>query len=78
MRYVIAMICAVIVALMSTLLIAGPVADWYVSRRTFIDSDTVADVHALVFMVFNLSALAIGWGLGWLIASKVVKPDAPI
>jgi hypothetical protein len=78
MRYVVAMVGAIILALASTLLIAGPTADWYVAHRTFVDSDTVADVHAGVFMSINAIALILGWGVGWLASGQLIKPEEPI
>lgn len=78
MRYVIAMVFAIVVAFAAMMLLSSHLADWYVDHRTFEDSDTVADAHAIVFMVSNFLALLVGWGIGWAVGGAVVKPEKPI
>ena len=70
MRYLISMIAAIAVALVATLFVSSPVASWMVSRFTFDSPDTVADLHAAVFMVVNVLAVAIGWSIGWAIGGR--------
>jgi len=65
MRYLIAMIFAIVVAAAATIFVSSPVANWVVSRQAFESPDEVADLHMLVFMSVNLVALAIGWTIGW-------------
>ncbi len=65
MRYLIAMIFAIIGAGATTLLISSPIASWVVDKFTFESPDTVADLHSAVFMGVNIIGLAIGWTIGW-------------
>lgn len=73
MRYLIAMITAVILALIATLFISGGVANWVVGRMTFDNPDQVADLHSLVFMGTNIAALLLGWVIGWAIGKGAVN-----
>ena len=65
MRYLIAMIFAVIGAAAVTVFVSSPVASWAVSKFAFESPDEVADLHALIFMGVNLLGLAAGWTIGW-------------
>jgi hypothetical protein len=78
LRYLIAMVGAIAVAFAAMMLVSSGIADWYVDHRTFEDSDTVADMHALVFMAANAVALLVGWGIGWAIGGLIVKPEKAI
>lgn len=73
MRYVVSMICAAATALAAMLLVATPIATWIVDRFTFTNPDAVGDAHAAAFMAVNVSALAIGWGLGWIIGGLLER-----
>jgi vancomycin permeability regulator SanA len=73
MRYVISMVSAAVAALLAMLLLASPVATWAVDRMTFNNPDSVGDAHAMIFMVVNFAALAIGWGIGWMIGGAFDK-----
>ncbi len=70
MRYLIAMIAAIVVALLATIFLSSPVASFVVSRFTFDSPDTVADLHAAVFMGINVLAVAIGWTIGWALGAR--------
>ena len=75
MRYVFAMAGAVVVALLATLFVSVPIANAVVDRYTFDSPDTVADLHAAVFMLSNLAALLIGWVIGWIVGGRfAVRP----
>ena len=65
MRYLIAMIFAIIGAGATTLFVSSPIASWVVDKFTFDSPDTVADLHSAVFMGVNIIGLAIGWTIGW-------------
>lgn len=65
MRYLIAMIFAIVAAAAATVFISSHVATWVVERMTFESPDEVANLHDIVFMGVNLLALAIGWTIGW-------------
>jgi Sec-independent protein secretion pathway component TatC len=66
MRYLIAMVCAVIAALISAVYFASPIASWAVRQFTFDSPDTVANLHAATFMLVNVAALAAGFLIGWI------------
>lgn len=65
MRYLIAMIFAIICAAAATVFVSSPVATWVVHQMAFESPDEVADLHAMIFMGVNLLALAAGWTIGW-------------
>lgn len=65
MRYLIAMIFAIICAAAATVFVSSPVATWVVDQMAFESPDEVADLHSVVFMSVNLVGLAIGWTIGW-------------
>jgi hypothetical protein len=65
MRYLIAMCCAVAAAAAATFFLSTPTASWVVRQFTFDSPDSVATLHALVFMLTNLIALVAGFTLGW-------------
>ena len=60
MRYLIAMIAAIALALPASMFVSTPVANWVVSLFSFDSPDTVGDLHAFAFMASNVAALAIG------------------
>ena len=68
MRYVVAMVFAVIGAALATIFLSSQVADWVVARQTFESSDAVENLHMLVFMASNAAGLVIGWLVGWTVA----------
>jgi hypothetical protein len=70
MRYVFAMAGAVVLALVAMLFVSMPLANMAVARYTFDSPDTVADLHAAVFMLSNLAALLIGWIIGGRFATR--------
>jgi hypothetical protein len=69
MRYLIAIIVAVIFAGAATVFISSPIATWVVRQYTFDSPDTVANLHAAVFMLSNLAALVIGFIAGWILGT---------
>lgn len=73
MRYVIAMVSALVVAGIATLWVGTPVANAVVSRLTFDNPDDVANLHAIVFMAVNVAALLIGFGAGMVVARRIVS-----
>jgi hypothetical protein len=77
MRYVYAMAGAIVLALIATVLVSVPIANMVVDRYEFDSPDTVADLHAAVFMGCNLVALLIGWVIGWIIGGRLVR-RAPV
>ena len=77
MRYVYAMAGAVVLALLATLFVSVPLANWVVDRFEFDSPDTVADLHSAAFMLGNLAALLIGWVIGWIVGGRLVR-RAPV
>jgi hypothetical protein len=72
MRYLIAMLIAIPTALGATVYLSTPIADWYTNLYTYDDPDTVAAVHATVFMLSNVTALAVGWSVGWWLGGAIL------
>ena len=70
MRTLVAMGFACAAALIMTLFIASPLANWVVRQYTFDSPDSVADLHSAVFMGTNLFALLAGWTLGWMFGRR--------
>ncbi len=50
MRYVVAMVFALIVAALATLFLGSSVADWVVAQNSFESSDDAENLHMLVFV----------------------------
>lgn len=75
MRYLIAMIFAIAVALAATVYLSSPVASWVVDQFTFESPDEVANLHSLVFMGINVVAMAIGWTIGWALGGIVTGKE---
>jgi hypothetical protein len=76
LRYVIAMVVAIAVALLATLYVSPQLASMAVDRFTFDSPDEVGTLEDGVYMLSNLAALLIGWTLGWLIGGRFVKETA--
>ena len=72
MRYVMAMAGAIMLALLATLFVSGPIADLVVDRFTFQSPDEVADLHTAVFMGSNIVALVAGSALGWFAGGRLL------
>lgn len=67
MRYVIAMVFAVIGAALAIVFIGQSIADWVVAHQAFDSSDDAENLHMLVFVGTLAGGLLIGWLLGWVI-----------
>jgi hypothetical protein len=68
MRYVVAMVFAIVVAGLAAVFLSSPVADWVVSHQRFDSSDDAENLHMLTFIGTNVVALLVGWLVGWTIA----------
>ncbi len=79
MRFLVAMITAVVFALIATVYLSSPIASWLVDKFTFDNPDQVADLHSAVFMGVNLAAMLVGWVVGWLIGGGLSRerPTTP-
>lgn len=77
MRYLIAIVSAIAVALGVTIYVSSPIASWVVRQFAFDSPDGVADLHALVFMAVNIAGLIFGWIVGWGIGGAFER-DNPV
>ena len=77
MRYLIAMLVAVVVAVLVTVFVSPQLASLAVGRFTFDSPDEVGNLEDGVYMLSNLVALLIGWGIGWLVGGRLVSEPAP-
>jgi cytochrome bd-type quinol oxidase subunit 2 len=68
MRYVVAMVFAVIAAALAAVFLSSQVADWVVARQTFESPDEADTMHMLAYMGSNVAALIVGWLVGWVIS----------
>ena len=68
MRYVVAMVFAIIVAGLAAVFLSSSVADWVVAHETFESSDDAENLHMLTFIGTNVVALLVGWLVGWAVA----------
>jgi hypothetical protein len=74
MRYVIAMVVAVLGAGAMMLFVSGEMAATVVKQFRFESPDDVENVHAAVFMGLNIVGLAAGWIVGWAIGGTLGGP----
>jgi len=77
MRYLVAMVFAVIGAGLAMIFVSSQVADWVVARQTFESSDDAETMNMLAFMASNVIGLIIGWLVGWTIAGGSSAGDQP-
>lgn len=77
MRYLIAIICAILGAFLATVFVSSTVATSIVGSLRFNDPDQVADMHAAVFMACNALGLIAGWSFGWLVGGRIAGNETP-
>jgi len=77
MRYLIAMLVAVVVTVLVTVFVSPQLASMAVARYSFDSPDEVGNLEDGVYMLSNLAALLIGWGIGWLVGGRLVTRPAP-
>ena len=77
MRYLVAIIGAVLGAFLASVYVSSPVATLLVGTQRFSDPDQVANLHAAIFMACNAAGLFVGWGIGWWIGGRIVSAEAP-
>ena len=65
MRYVVAMVFAVIGAGLAAVFLSSQVADWVVSHQAFDSPDDADSLHMAVYMASNVGGLIVGWLIGW-------------
>jgi hypothetical protein len=77
MRYLIAMLVAVVAAVVVTVFVSPQLASMAVARYTFESPDEVGNLEDGVFMLSSLAALLVGWVIGWLVGGRLVTRPAP-
>jgi hypothetical protein len=77
MRYVFAMVAAIVVALITTLFVSPWLASAVVGLFTFDSPDEVGNLEDGVYMLTNLAGLMLGWTIGWFAGGRLVKPATP-
>jgi phosphate/sulfate permease len=77
MRYLIAIICAILGAFLASVFVSSSVATAVVSTQRFDDPDHVANMHSAIFMACNALGLIGGWSFGWLIGGRIANQDVP-
>ena len=76
MRYVFAMVAAIIAALVTTIFVSPWVASAAVGFFTFESPDEVGNLEDAAYMLTNLAGLMLGWTIGWLAGGRFIKPAA--
>ncbi|MEI9900033.1 MAG: hypothetical protein WDN31_07700 [Hyphomicrobium sp.] len=78
MRYIVAIVFAVIGAALAAIFLGSQVADWIVSHQSFDSSDDAENLHMLSYVGSLVGGLLIGWLVGWIVggAGGSSKPAA--
>lgn len=75
MRYIVAIVFALIGAALAALFLGSSVADWIVAHQSFESSDDAENLHMLAYIGTLVGGLLVGWLLGWVIGGSS-KPAA--
>ncbi|MEQ1578033.1 MAG: hypothetical protein ABL894_10295 [Hyphomicrobium sp.] len=76
MRYVIAMIFAICVAVFTAAQFAAPLTTSIIDGMKFESPDQVEDIHSALMIGIALLGLVIGWVIGWAAGGLFVRSDA--
>ena len=68
MRYVVAMVFAVVGFGLAAVFLSSQAADWVLARRGFESPDDADNMHMLVYIGTNVAGLVVGWLVGWALA----------
>ncbi len=77
MRYLVAIIFAIVGAALAMQFLSGPVADWAALQFKFDSSDDAENMNQLTFMAVNLAGLIVGWTIGWAIGGPLSRGQRP-
>lgn len=69
MRYLIAIIFAIVGAAIAMKFASGPVADWAALQMKFESSDDAENVNQMAYLGVNFVGLIVGWTIGWAIGA---------
>ncbi len=70
MRYVIAIVFALIGGSLAAVFAGSSVADWVVAHQSFDSSDDAENLHMLTYIGSLVAGLIIGWLVGWIIGGS--------
>jgi hypothetical protein len=65
MRYLLAIATAVLFSALATFFVSSAVASWVVRQFTFNSPDAADGLHMATFMASNVTALILGFLVGW-------------
>jgi len=71
MRYLVAIIFAIIGAALAMKFASGPVADWAALQLKYESSDDAENMNQMAFMAVNLAGLIVGWTIGWAVGTPL-------
>jgi ribose/xylose/arabinose/galactoside ABC-type transport system permease subunit len=77
MRYLVAMVFAFAGAILATMFLGTPVANFVVDHLSFESPDDADNLHMLTFVGTLAAGLIVGWLLGWIVG-RVVSPRKPV
>lgn len=78
MRYVIAMIFAICVAVFTAAQFAAPLTTSIIDGMKFESPDQVEDIHSALMIGIALLGLIAGWLIGWVVGGLFVGKEAPV
>jgi cell division protein FtsX len=67
MRFIVAIVFALIGGALAALFLGSPVANWVVAHNSFESSDDAENLHMLTYVGCLVGGLLIGWLVGWVI-----------
>ncbi len=71
MRYLVAILFAIVGAALAMHFLSGPAANWIALQFKFESSDEAENINQLAFMAVNLAGLIVGWIIGWAIGTPL-------
>ncbi len=77
MRYLVAILFAIVGAALAMAFLSGPVADWAALQLKFDSSDEAENINQLAFMAVNLAGLIVGWTIGWVVGGPLRGGSRP-